>query len=73
VSAAEEGGYWATCPEIPGANGQGKTVSEAKRNLAQAIRLLTEDQELDALLSQITSENTHPEIEVGKLVGKEIW
>ncbi|MBJ7900850.1 MAG: hypothetical protein GC158_13255 [Cyanobacteria bacterium RI_101] len=22
--------YWATCPEIPGANGQGKTIEKAK-------------------------------------------
>lgn len=23
IEAAPEGGYWAICPEVPGANGQG--------------------------------------------------
>jgi predicted RNase H-like HicB family nuclease len=26
------------CPEIPGANGQGETVEECKKNLADAIQ-----------------------------------
>ncbi|MYE54141.1 MAG: type II toxin-antitoxin system HicB family antitoxin, partial [Chloroflexi bacterium] len=29
--------YIAYCPEIPGANGQGKTIDEAKESLADAI------------------------------------
>ncbi len=41
----EEDGDWfvAYCPEIPGANGQGRTKEEAKKNLAEAIELILED------------------------------
>jgi predicted RNase H-like HicB family nuclease len=41
--------YIAYCPEIPGANGQGKTVQEAKESLASAISLILEDRLQDAL------------------------
>ena len=43
------GWYIAYCPEIPGANGQGKTVEEAKESLAAAIALILEDRLKDAL------------------------
>ena len=43
IEAAPEGGYWAICPEVPGANGQGETVEEAKASLGDAIRLILED------------------------------
>ncbi|WP_074382549.1 type II toxin-antitoxin system HicB family antitoxin [Phormidesmis priestleyi] len=43
IEAAEEGGYWAICPEIPGANGQGETIEEVKENLKSAIQLILED------------------------------
>jgi len=43
IESAPEGGYWAICPEIPGANGQGETVEEAKESLKQAIILILED------------------------------
>ncbi len=43
IEEAPEGGYWAICPEVPGANGQGETVDEAKESLRAAIRLLFED------------------------------
>ncbi len=43
IEKAPEGGYWAICPEIPGANGQGETVEEAKDNLREAILLVLED------------------------------
>ena len=49
IERAEEGGYWAICPEVPGANGQGETVEEAKQDLAAAIRLILEDRREDAL------------------------
>ena len=47
----EKDGRWyiAYCPEIPGANGQGKTVEEAKESLAAAIALILEDRLKDAL------------------------
>lgn len=37
------------CPEIPGANGQGRTVEECRENLAEAISLILEDRREDAL------------------------
>ncbi len=37
-----EGGFWATCLEVPGANGQGETKAECLANLRDAIRLLLE-------------------------------
>ncbi len=43
IGKAPEGGYWAICPEIPGANGQGETVEEAKENLKAAVILILED------------------------------
>jgi len=49
IEKAPEGGYWATCPEIPGANGQGETVEEAKESLRQAIELILQDRREDAL------------------------
>jgi predicted RNase H-like HicB family nuclease len=47
--AAPEGGYWAMCPEIPGANGQGETVDEAKESLKAAIEFLLKDRREDML------------------------
>lgn len=49
IDTAPEGGYWAICPEIPGANGQGETVTEAKDSLRQAIELILEDRREDLL------------------------
>ncbi len=49
IEVAPEGGYWAICPEIPGANGQGETVEETKDSLRQAIELLLEDRRADIL------------------------
>ena len=36
----DEGGFWATCLEVPGANGQGETREECLGNLKEAIQLL---------------------------------
>jgi predicted RNase H-like HicB family nuclease len=41
--------YVAYCPEIPGANGQGRTKEEARENLGEAIALILEDRREDAL------------------------
>jgi predicted RNase H-like HicB family nuclease len=49
IEAAPEGGYWAICPEIPGANGQGETADEAKNNLREAIEFILEDRREDML------------------------
>ena len=47
IEEAPEGGFWAICPEVPGANGQGKSVKEAKQSLREAIRLIFEDRRED--------------------------
>jgi predicted RNase H-like HicB family nuclease len=49
IEKAPEGGFWAICPEIPGANGQGETIEEAKNNLKEAIELILEDRREDIL------------------------
>jgi predicted RNase H-like HicB family nuclease len=41
--------YVATCPEVPGANGQGRTKEDARSSLAAAIRLILEDRREDGL------------------------
>lgn len=43
IEEAPEGGFWAICPEVAGANGQGETVEEARASLRDAIRLILED------------------------------
>jgi predicted RNase H-like HicB family nuclease len=47
IEPAPEGGYWAICPEVPGANGQGETVEDAKESLRRAIPLIFEDRLAD--------------------------
>ena len=45
----QDGGWFiAYCPEIPGANGQGRTIYECRDNLARAIELILEDRREDA-------------------------
>ena len=39
----------AYCPEIPGANGQGRTREEARQNLVDAIALILEDRREDMM------------------------
>jgi predicted RNase H-like HicB family nuclease len=48
IETAPEGGYWAICPEVPGANGQGETIEEAKQSLREAIQLIFVDRVEDA-------------------------
>lgn len=47
----ERDGDWfiAYCPEIPGANGQGRTKQEARESLAEAIQLILDDRRDDGL------------------------
>jgi predicted RNase H-like HicB family nuclease len=47
----EKDGDWfiAYCPEISGANGQGRTREEARQSLADAIALILADRREDAL------------------------
>lgn len=49
IEAAPEGGYWAICAEVPGANGQGETIEETKNSLRIAIELIMEDRKADIL------------------------
>jgi predicted RNase H-like HicB family nuclease len=37
VHEAEEGGYWAEVPAVPGCATQGETLDELKQNLREAI------------------------------------
>lgn len=39
---AEDGGYVASCPALPGCHTQGETIAEARRNIREAIRLCVE-------------------------------
>ena len=51
TAIVERDGKWfiAYCPEIPGANGQGKTKEECLVNLRDAIELILEDRRQDGL------------------------
>jgi predicted RNase H-like HicB family nuclease len=51
TAIVEQDGDWyiAYCPEIPGANGQGRTIDESKSSLADAIALILEDRREDGL------------------------
>lgn len=47
----ERDGDWfiAYCPEIPGTNGQGRSVDEARASLGEAIALVLEDRREEGL------------------------
>jgi len=51
TAVVERDGEWfiAYCPEIPGANGQGKTKDECLQSLADAISLILEDRRTEGL------------------------
>lgn len=51
TAVIERDGDWyiAYSPEIPGANGQGRTRDEARASLAGAIALILEDRREDSL------------------------
>ena len=51
TAIVERDGKWyvAYCPEIPGANGQGRTKEASLKSLAAAIDLILEDRREDAL------------------------
>lgn len=40
--------YVGYCPEVPGANGQGRTIKQCKESLSEAISLILEDRRRDA-------------------------
>jgi predicted RNase H-like HicB family nuclease len=49
VFEQDKGWVIAYCPEVPGANGQGRTKDEARDSLAEAIALILEDRREDGL------------------------
>ena len=51
TAMVEQDGPWyiAYCPEIPGANGQGKTKAAALKSLTGAITLILADRRRDGL------------------------
>jgi len=51
TAVIEQDGDWLVsyCPEIPGANGQGRTKKECLESLAAAIALILEDRREDCL------------------------
>jgi len=46
IHSAEEGGYWAEVPALPGCVSQGETIDELRSNIREAIEgwLLAEDE-----------------------------
>lgn len=42
VHKAEEGGYWAEVPALPGCVSQGETMEEIQNNIREAIELWLE-------------------------------
>jgi predicted RNase H-like HicB family nuclease len=42
IEPAAEGGFWAYCLEVPGANGQGETIEEGVEDLEAAIELMVD-------------------------------
>jgi predicted RNase H-like HicB family nuclease len=46
IHSAEEGGYWAEVPALPGCVSQGETIDEVRSNVREAIEgwLMTEDE-----------------------------
>jgi len=61
----DEEWFVAYSPEIPGANGQGRTAEEARANLGEAIALILEDRRDDALrgMSALRGSRSAAEVE----------
>lgn len=43
IEPCEEGGYFATCPALPGCHTEGETYEEVIQNIRDAIKLYIED------------------------------
>ena len=48
VHEAEEGGFWAEVPAIPGCATQGDSMDELMQNLREAIQLMLENEREEA-------------------------
>ena len=64
IEPAPEGGYWAVCPEISGANGQGETIAQTKESLRQSIELILEDR-LEDILRGLPADAIQEKVMVG--------
>lgn len=62
----EDDWYIGYCPEIPGANGQGRTIEECRASLADAIALILEDRREEGLRG-VPADAIRETITVGKL------
>jgi predicted RNase H-like HicB family nuclease len=49
VYERDEDWFISYCPEVPGANGQGRSKNEARESLAEAIALVLEDRREEGL------------------------
>jgi predicted RNase H-like HicB family nuclease len=52
IYKAEDGGYWAKVPSLPGVNTQGETLEELENNLREAIALYLSDDTLDTRVAE---------------------
>ena len=52
----DEGGFWATCLEVPGANGQGETKEACLADLKAAVKLMLETERELVLREDPTAE-----------------
>jgi predicted RNase H-like HicB family nuclease len=66
TAVVERHGRWhiAYCPEIPGANGQGKTKAAALESLREAIALILADRRKDGLRG-VPAKATREKVVVG--------
>ena len=69
IEPASEGGLWAICLEVPGANGQGDTVQAAKADLLAAVELILQDREEDILRGLPSDAIREPLLQGGGLGG----
>jgi len=68
---AQEGGYWAEVPSLPGCVSQGETVEETTANIKEAIELWLEGTETKDLPEEIEEGKTLVvtcEVEAGKVI-----
>ena len=54
----DERRFWATCLEVAGANGQGEAREECLENLADAVKVILELNEEEALRDDPRAEKT---------------
>ena len=62
VFKAEEGGYWAKVPALPGCYSQGETIEESVKNIQEAI-----ESHLAALRDEGKTVPTEPPLVIAKV------